>query len=103
MSNRISAGGEAVSDDADVASSSWLLASAELHDSLPLTETLVRMLQNARKTVGDIVAGRDPGLLVVVGLCSIHDLRSARSHVKRLHLTAKDVVDRLLIVMCVFF
>ncbi len=103
MSNRIPAGGEVALDDVHVASFSRLLAPAELHSRLPLTETSARTVRNARRVIGDIIAGRDPRLLVVVGPCSIHDLDGARDYVKRLHSAVQDVADRLVIAMRVYF
>ena len=90
-------------DDVHVASFSRLLAPTALCSRYPLTETSSRAVRNARQSIGDIIAGRDPRLLVVVGPCSIHDLEAARDYVQRLHSMARDVADRLLIAMRVYF
>ena len=102
-SDPIPTAGEAALDDVHVASFSRLLAPAELCSRFPLTETSARAVRNARRSIGDIIAGRDPRLLVVVGPCSIHDLEGARDYVQRLHSMARDVADRLLIAMRVYF
>jgi 3-deoxy-7-phosphoheptulonate synthase len=97
------AGGEAGLDDVHVARVTRLLAPMELRRRLPLTAGGARTVRDARRAISDIIAGRDPRLLVVVGPCSIHDLEGARDYLDRLHRTARDLADRLLIAMRVYF
>ena len=80
-------------DDVHVASFSRLPAPTALCSRYPLTETSSRAVRNARQSIGDIIAGRDPRLLVVVGPCSIHDLEAARDYVQRLHSMAQYLGD----------
>jgi len=56
-----------------------------------------------RRAIADIIAGRDPRLLVVVGPCSIHDLDAARDYAGRLATLAQQLDDRLLLVMRAYF
>ncbi|HEU4346323.1 MAG TPA: 3-deoxy-7-phosphoheptulonate synthase, partial [Actinoplanes sp.] len=49
------------------------MSPALLHHELPLTEDLHDMVLESRRQVEDVLRGRDPRLLVVVGPCSVHD------------------------------
>ena len=62
-------------------------------------QTVVR----ARETVVDILARRDPRLLVIVGPCSIHDERAALDYAGRLADLAARVRDEIFVIMRVYF
>ena len=62
-------------------------------------ETVVR----ARETVANILARRDPRLLVIVGPCSIHDERAALDYAGRLADLAARVRDEIFVIMRVYF
>jgi len=53
--------------------------------------------------VSDILAGRDPRLLVVVGPCSIHDTTAAREYARLLKPIMEELSQSLCIVMRVYF
>src|SRR4029450_13531014 len=50
-----------------------LMSPALLHHELPLTADLHDGVLESRRQVEDVIQGRDPRLLVVVGPCSVHD------------------------------
>ncbi len=75
---------------------------AELHRTLPLEDDLARQVEDQRRAIRDILAGRDDRLLVVVGPCSIHDPGVALEYARRLAELAPKVDDRLLLVMRVY-
>lgn len=60
-------------------------------------------VSHARKSVADILHGKNDRLLVVVGPCSIHDPDSAREYAKRLVERRHQFRDDLEIVMRVYF
>ena len=62
-------------------------------------QTVVR----ARETVANILARRDPRLLVIVGPCSIHDERAALDYAGRLADLAARVRDEIFVIMRVYF
>jgi 3-deoxy-7-phosphoheptulonate synthase len=66
------------------------------------SETLAQILA-ARDTARRILKGEDPRLMVVVGPCSIHDPASAMDYARRLASLAKELEDKLFIVMRVYF
>jgi 3-deoxy-7-phosphoheptulonate synthase len=53
--------------------------------------------------VEDILSGKDSRLLVVVGPCSIHDMKAARDYATRLVSLRKELEDQFCIVMRVYF
>ena len=62
-----------------------------------------RTVVRARNTVADILARRDPRLLVIVGPCSIHDEGAALEYAARLAELAARVQDELFVIMRVYF
>lgn len=74
-----------------------------IREELPLTETAAQTVLDARDAIELILRGLDSRLLVVVGPCSIHDEDAAMEYAGRLHALAKDLRERLLIVMRVYF
>jgi 3-deoxy-7-phosphoheptulonate synthase len=74
-----------------------------LMEELPLGEGRAEAVIRARKEVVDVLHGRDPRLMVVVGPCSVHDPKAALDYALRLSKAAKELSDRLLVVMRVYF
>jgi len=80
-----------------------LMSPALLHHELPLTADLHDTVLDGRRQVEDVLNGRDPRLLVVVGPCSVHDPAAAGEYASLLHAQAERLSDDLLIVMRVYF
>lgn len=64
-----------------------LITPEELKNQFPLSENDQYSIERARKTIADIIQGRDPRLLVVCGPCSIHDVDAALDYARRLKKT----------------
>ena len=90
-------------ENLNVLSQQTLLPPARLHEIVPATEQAMRTVGSARSTVADILSGRDPRLLVVVGPCSIHDISAATDYAQRLKVLADELADQIFIVMRVYF
>jgi 3-deoxy-7-phosphoheptulonate synthase len=80
-----------------------LMSPALLHHELPLTADLHDTVLDSRRQVADVLDGRDPRLLVVVGPCSVHDPVAAGEYADRLRAEAGRLADDLLVVMRVYF
>src|SRR5476649_2692531 len=80
-----------------------LITPEELKVRFPLGINDENNIAQARKTIADIVHGRDPRLLVVCGPCSIHDLDAALEYARQLKNLSEELSDRLYIVMRVYF
>jgi len=80
-----------------------LLPPEQLHDHVPASERATRTVSAARRTMSNILSGRDPRLLVVVGPCSIHDTKAAMEYAQRLKALSDELADQLFMVMRVYF
>jgi 3-deoxy-7-phosphoheptulonate synthase len=80
-----------------------LLSPAMLEEDLPLPETSAALVQTARRTIADILAGRDDRLLAIVGPCSIHDPAAALDYARRLKPVADRLARDVYVVMRVYF
>jgi 3-deoxy-7-phosphoheptulonate synthase len=75
----------------------------KLLEELSLGQEQAKAVVKARREVVDVLHGKDPRLLVVVGPCSVHDPKAALDYARRLAGVAEQMADRLLIVMRVYF
>lgn len=75
---------------------------AELQQRLPLSASLRQRIRNQRQVIADILHGRDPRLLVVVGPCSIHDPVAAMDYAQRLAALAEELSGHMLLAMRVY-
>ena len=80
-----------------------LITPAELKRKIPLTDKARETVTEGRKAIEDILSGKDHRILVVVGPCSIHDLKAAHEYAHRLKALAEKLSDTLLVVMRVYF
>ena len=80
-----------------------LITPAQLKAEIPISEKARNTVAAGRKAIEDILAGNDHRVFVVVGPCSIHDLKAAHEYAHKLKALADKVSDTLLIVMRVYF
>jgi 3-deoxy-7-phosphoheptulonate synthase len=70
----------------------------------PISGTPVeKLINNTRKTIHNILHGKDDRLLVIMGPCSIHDPVAAMEYARRLRDVREQHKDHLEIVMRVYF
>ncbi|KAA1195696.1 3-deoxy-7-phosphoheptulonate synthase [Photorhabdus heterorhabditis] len=80
-----------------------IITPEQLKAEFPLPAQQQAEIRHFRKTIADIIAGRDPRLLVICGPCSIHDLQTAIDYACRLRELSNQVSDSLYLVMRVYF
>ena len=80
-----------------------VLITDQLKAEFPLSAAQEAQIEHSRQTISDIIAGRDPRLLVVCGPCSIHDPETAIEYARRFKALAEEVSDSLYLVMRVYF
>ena len=90
-------------DDVRIQNLRPLIPPAILLEEMPVTDAIARSISGHRQAIQQILRGDDPRLLVVVGPCSIHDVAAAREYAARLAPLARELADRLEIVMRVYF
>src|SRR5271156_655056 len=89
--------------DLHVATTQALIAPRALKEMLPVTEAIADTVAGARAVIRNIIIGRDPRLLCVVGPCSIHDPAAAMEYASRLAKLGKSLADTIYVVMRVYF
>ncbi len=80
-----------------------LIPPAILHEELPLVEQVSEVVYQARSAIANIIHGRDKRLVAIVGPCSIHDAEGALAYAQELRKIARDVQDKVLVVMRAYF
>jgi len=70
---------------------------------LPKTERQAEFVTRTRQEIHRIIFGDDRRLLLIIGPCSIHDVEAGRDYGRRLAALSREVSDRVLIVMRVYF
>ena len=91
-------------DDQRIADVTPLPPPEHLIRFFPISGTpMEKLVLNTRQSIRDILAGKDPRLLVVVGPCSIHDPAAAVEYARRLKPVREQYKDTLEIVMRVYF
>jgi 3-deoxy-7-phosphoheptulonate synthase len=90
-------------DDVRIRNLRPLIPPAILLEEMPVTDPIARSVSGHRQAIQRILRGDDQRLLVIVGPCSIHDVAAAREYAARLAPLARELADRLEIVMRVYF
>jgi 3-deoxy-7-phosphoheptulonate synthase len=80
-----------------------LLTPRALKAELPMTEASNQTVVASRERINRILQQEDPRLLVVVGPCSIHDVKAALEYGTRLNALRQEVAAHIEIVMRVYF
>ncbi len=90
-------------DDVRVIGTTDVIAPAVLTQDLPLSPRAADTVLAARRTLREILSGRDPRLICIVGPCSIHDPAAARDYATRLQALATHLSAELFVVMRCYF
>ena len=80
-----------------------IIAPTDLRQVFPLSDEASEVVSTSRGHIKNILRGKDPRLMVVVGPCSIHDPKGALEYAERLARLAKEVNDQLFLVMRLYF
>ncbi|MFA5516357.1 MAG: 3-deoxy-7-phosphoheptulonate synthase [Desulfuromonadales bacterium] len=80
-----------------------IIAPSDLKQIFPLSGHGAEFVTTVRHQITNILHGRDPRLMAVVGPCSIHDPQAALDYAGRLAGLARELSDQLLLVMRVYF
>ncbi|WP_439105658.1 3-deoxy-7-phosphoheptulonate synthase [Congregibacter sp.] len=76
----------------------WVLA-----DEQPLSDTQAATVSEARGQIEELLSGKDPRLLVIVGPCSVHDPAALLEFAAALKSHCLDLNDAILPVLRVYF
>ncbi len=89
--------------DINVVETRALPSPAALLAELPKSEAQAEFVARAREEVHRLIFTDDKRFLLIVGPCSIHDLEAGRVYAQRLAKLAREVQDRVVVVMRVYF
>jgi 3-deoxy-7-phosphoheptulonate synthase len=89
--------------DINVVETRALPSPSTLLAELPKTEAQAEFVTHARREIHRLIFTDDRRFLLIIGPCSIHDLAAGRDYATRLAHLSREVADRVLIVMRVYF
>ena len=89
--------------DINVVETRRLPSPAELLAESPKTDAQAEFVTRSRLDLHKLIFTDDRRLLMIVGPCSIHDVDAGREYAERLAGLSREVADRVMIVMRVYF
>src|SRR5688572_12373417 len=89
--------------DINVVETRALPSPAALLAELPKTDAQAEFVARTRREIHRLIFTDEKRLLLIVGPCSIHDLKAGRVYAQKLADLAREVSDRVMIVMRVYF
>jgi 3-deoxy-7-phosphoheptulonate synthase len=90
-------------DDLRIREIKELVPPSHLLREYPVTEKAARATYETRQAIHRILHGADDRLLVILGPCSIHDIKAAKEYAGRLKREKERHAGELLVVMRVYF
>ncbi|MFY1668176.1 3-deoxy-7-phosphoheptulonate synthase [Pseudomonas sp. Pseu.R1] len=90
-------------DDLNVSSNETLITPDQLKREIPLTAAAQATVSKGREVIRNILDGKDHRLFIVIGPCSIHDIKAAHEYAERLKALSAELSDTLYLVMRVYF
>ena len=94
---------ERKTDDLRIRDIKELVAPVDLLNEFPITSKAADTVWEARQAIHRILHGADDRLLVIIGPCSIHDVKAAKDFAERLFEAKRQLTTDLLILMRVYF
>ena len=87
----------------NIESETVITSPIELRQQISVSSQGKENILSSRKTVEDIFFGKDDRLIVIVGPCSIHDIKAAKEYALKLQSLQKEVEKSIYIIMRVYF
>jgi 3-deoxy-7-phosphoheptulonate synthase len=80
-----------------------IIAPTDLKQVFPLSFEGAKFVSDSRRAIENILHGEDERIIAIVGPCSIHDPKAALEYANKLAKFAKQLDDKIFIVMRVYF
>ncbi|WFD05607.1 3-deoxy-7-phosphoheptulonate synthase [Malassezia vespertilionis] len=90
-------------DDCNIKSTKPLIPPQILMEEYPLNMQAAQAVLAGRRDTEDIMSGKQDRIIVVVGPCSVHDVRAGLDYAQKLRAYAEHAKDDLHIIMRVYF
>ena len=87
----------------NIESETVITSPIELRQKISVSDQGKMNILSSRKSVGEIFSGKDERLIVIVGPCSIHDIKAAKEYALKLKSLQKEVEQSIYIMMRVYF
>ena len=90
-------------DDLRIKEIKELVPPSHVLREFPISEKAAKLIYETRSAIHRVLHGADDRLLVIMGPCSIHDVKAAREYAGRLKREKERLAGELLVVMRVYF
>ena len=87
----------------NIESETVITSPIDLRQKISVSDQGEMNILSSRKSVGEIFSGKDERLIVIVGPCSIHDIKAAKEYALKLKSLQKEVEQSIYIMMRVYF
>ena len=87
----------------NIESETVITSPIDLRQKISVSDQGKMNILSSRKSVGEIFSGKDERLIVIVGPCSIHDIKAAKEYALKLKSLQKEVEKSIYIMMRVYF
>ncbi len=92
-----------ITDDLRIQGMHEVIAPEEIHKQFLITENALKTVSETRQAIHKILTGDDDRLIVVIGPCSIHDVKAAKEYAGLIKTAREKLENDLLIIMRVYF
>lgn len=75
----------------------------KIESEFPFKSSHAEFISRSRRSIKNILTGKDPRRFLIVGPCSIHDVKAAREYAEKFHELSKEVSDQFLLIMRAYF
>ena len=72
---------------------------SEYNQQISITDETVSLVSKGRETLNNILNGSDDRFLVIVGPCSIHDIKAGTEYAKKLNKLSAELSSKIVTVM----
>lgn len=90
-------------DDLRIRGIKEVIAPEEIHKQFPSTDNAQKTVAETRRAIHDILTGQDDRLIIIIGPCSIHDVKAAMEYAGHIKTAREKLGEDLLIIMRVYF
>ena len=87
----------------NIESETVITSPIDLRQKISVSDQGEMNILSSRKSVGEIFSGKDERLIVIVGPCSIHDIKAAKEYALKLKSLQKEVEQSIYVMMRVYF
>ncbi len=92
-----------ITDDLRIRGVHEVVPPEEIHRHFQTTENAQKTVTETRQAIHNVLTGEDDRLIIIIGPCSIHDVKAAKEYALLIKTAREKLGDDLLIIMRVYF